>query len=49
MWESDDGWRPRRDLKEMLNTPNMTKKAARFVIATGPLGPMGAITEKEIQ
>jgi hypothetical protein len=46
-WEKEDRRRPIMDLKEVLNTPNLSKKAARFMIATR-LGQYGAVKENEI-
>ena len=34
IWEEGEGTRPRIDLKEILNTPKLAKKVARFMILT---------------
>jgi len=48
-WEREDGRRPRMNLKEILNRPDLAKKAAGFMIATRILGQYGAVKENEIQ
>jgi hypothetical protein len=47
IWEREDGRRERTDLKEILNTPKLAKKAARFMILTRLLGQYGAISEND--
>jgi hypothetical protein len=46
IWETDG--RGRMDLREILNTPGLAKKAAKFMILTRLLGQYGAITENKI-
>lgn len=51
IWEGNDGRRERMDssdLEEILNTPRLAKKAARFMILTRLLGQYGAVSENEI-
>ncbi|EDN04466.1 predicted protein [Histoplasma mississippiense (nom. inval.)] len=48
-WENGEGRRDRFDLKEILTTPKLAKKAARFMILTRLLGQYGAITEDKIR
>ena len=48
IWEGDGGRRPRMDLKEILNTPQLAKKAARFMILTRLFRQYGAISENMI-
>jgi hypothetical protein len=48
IWEGGNGRRTRIDLREILNTPNKAKKAARFMILTRLLRQDGAITENTI-
>lgn len=49
IWENSDGRRERLDLKEILTTPKLARKAARFMILTRLLGQYGAIPEDEIR
>ncbi|EDN04892.1 predicted protein [Histoplasma mississippiense (nom. inval.)] len=48
-WENGEGRGERLDLKEILTTPKLAKKAARFMILTRLLGQYGAITEDKIR
>ncbi|EDN02399.1 predicted protein [Histoplasma mississippiense (nom. inval.)] len=48
-WEDTEGRRERLDLKEILTTPKLAKKAARFMILTRLLGQYGEITEDKIR